>query len=210
MDNCWSTVTTFTKVNSVNQNFFRKCFLLSLQGCSRYSEHTRSWYHVWANDWMSRLSIWCSRIFGFIPRTIHPWRTHTYTHTHQFALIITEVSHAKWIEAYCTSSCGVGHIVLVPSLTTPYCKWATITLSLSVDCSAYAQRALFTVQHSIFKILVDSCKSDYGAAPPKPRKVWITLRRTSKLTQWVVGTHTCSKLRLLWLRRESWASAFSA
>lgn len=31
-------------------------------------------------------------------------------------------------------------------------------LSLSVDCSDYAQRALFTVQHSVFKILVDSCK----------------------------------------------------
>ena len=118
--------------------------------------------------------------------------------TYYFTYIITGAYHHKqmWADYICTQSqawCSAPIIWLSSSQTTIYCKWMShnYTLCFGELLRLCIERTI-TVKQPLFSIVVDSCRSDHRAAPPKPRKVWITPSRRSKLAQWVVvlGTHT--------------------
>lgn len=145
---------------------------------------------------MSRQSIWCSWIFSSTLRIIHPWPWRDIrSNLHKLSLgnaMINNCGHT--VHLHTDSGTMLSPIIwLSPSLTTIYCKW------MSHNCTLYLGelqwlciKCAYTVKQPLFSIVADSCRSDHRAAPPKPRKVWITLSRRSKLAQWVVepGTHT--------------------
>ncbi len=141
--------------------------------------------------------------FSSIPKIFHSWHSNNMTH-----LPIYIQYH--WVMSRRTrvGKCTSAHTVIWPSpfVTTIRCAWMSRNCALyfvewqwlCIDCA-------FTVKQALSSI-VDSCRSDHRAAPPKPRKVWITLSRRSKLAQWVVilGTHTHSHTQKSVVVTQAW------